>query len=210
MPATKWWGMTSLINLIFLSSYYKGFFGVFIQIACGGMKSYPLSSLNQSTVPYPSIYCIFHDPIFHLFLYIPDRTWKRTLLSFFIFAISQLDMSMLLRPSGILGRAVVSARSAAVLVGSSSSSSSNGRFMGTSTRHDNDPEVCYLQLPNSFPFRLHNANHNIRSSKRTNRASYESMQRTQPKTLTGTRKLLPILRLLYVPIISITQETATR
>ncbi|PUU74479.1 hypothetical protein B9Z19DRAFT_1033172 [Tuber borchii] len=47
---------------------------------------------------------------------------------------------MLLRPSGILGRAVVSARSATVLVGSSSSSS-NGRLMGTSTRHDNDPEV---------------------------------------------------------------------
>ncbi|CUS14308.1 unnamed protein product [Tuber aestivum] len=63
-----------------------------------------------------------------------------------IIAISRLDMSTLFRSSGILERAVVSsARPTAAVVGSggsnSSSSSKGGRFMGTSARHDNDPEV---------------------------------------------------------------------
>ncbi|PWW77740.1 hypothetical protein C7212DRAFT_313898 [Tuber magnatum] len=46
-------------------------------------------------------------------------------------------MSTLLRSSGILGRAVVSMRPATAVVGNSG----NARLMGTSTRHDNDPEV---------------------------------------------------------------------
>ena len=46
---------------------------------------------------------------------------------------------------------------------------------------------------------LHNSKCDIRSSKRTNRASYESTQRAQPNTRTGTRNLLLMLRPLYAP-----------
>jgi len=134
-------------QLDFCLSIIKDFFGSLFKLFVEEWKAILL--LLQINLPFPSTTVSFHDPIFHLFYIYQTGLEKRHYTvyhSLLIFTISRLDMSMLLRPSGILGRAVVSARSAAVLVGSSSSSS-NGRLMGTSTRHDNDPEVCYLQLP---------------------------------------------------------------